>query len=338
MRILIATDAWTPQINGVVRTMTTIVASLRSRGHQVHVVGPDSFLSVPCPGYPEIPLAVCPGPQFGRIAGSFHPQAIHIVTEGPVGWAAWRWARRRRLPFTTSYHTRFPEYIQTRLGMGAGPAYAILRHFHNAAGATLVATASLQEDLKKHGFTGLAPWTRGVDLTRFSPEPRRDWKAERGISGPVFINVGRVSIEKNIDAFLSLDLPGTKIVVGDGPHLPFLKKTFPKTIFTGRLQDDELSSAYAGGDVFVFPSLTDTFGLVVLEALACGTPVAAFDVTGPRDILASAQGNVGTAGTDLREACLSALTARRKACRAHAERFTWDVCTDMFENTLIPFG
>lgn len=337
MRLLIVTDAWLPQVNGVVRTMTTVIAKLRAQEHDVEVVHPGLFPNMPCPTYPEIRLAFCPTSRFARIAQDFGPQALHIVTEGPLGWVAWRWARRNNLPFTTSYHTRFPEYVEARIGFGARPAYAVLRRFHNAAEATLVATASLRDDLARRGFTRLAPWTRGVDLRRFSPSPRRDWKTELGITGPVFLHVGRLAVEKNIEAFLALDLPGTRVVVGDGPHRATLERRFPDAIFTGRLEDSALASAYAGGDVFVFPSLTDTFGLVLLEALACGTPVAAFDVTGPRDILADAAGPIGAADPDLRQACLTALRADRQACRAHAERFTWEACVDMFAGTLVRF-
>ncbi|GBQ87091.1 glycosyltransferase [Acetobacter nitrogenifigens DSM 23921 = NBRC 105050] len=336
LRILVATDAWKPQVNGVVRTMTTVIDGLRARGHEVEVLGPDRFRSVPCPTYPEIRLAVWPGPGFDRMARAFRPQALHIVTEGPIGWAAWRWARKQGMPFTTSYHTRFPEYVQARAKIGLGLSYAVLRRFHNAAEATLVATESLREDLAARGFTRLKPWTRGVDLARFSPEPRRDWKTELGVQGPVFVHVGRIAVEKNIEAFLSLDLPGSKVVVGDGPQRAALQHRFPEAFFTGRLSEGALAAAYAGGDVFVFPSLTDTFGLVLLESLACGTPVAAYDVTGPRDILAGTGGRVGTVGADLRAACLAALNADRGACRAHAERFTWEACTEMFEKALSP--
>lgn len=337
LRILIATDAWTPQVNGVVRTMTTIVNMLRAKGHEVEVIGPDRFRTIPCPSYPEIPLALNPGGRFGKLVKAFRPNVLHIVTEGPVGWAAWRWARKHGVPFTTSYHTRFPEYVQARLGWGLNPAYALLRRFHNQSQGTLAATNSLREDLSARGFTRLVPWTRGVDLARFTPELRRDWKTELGVSGPVFIHVGRLAVEKNIEAFLSLDLPGTKVVVGDGPHRALLEKNFPHAIFTGRLEEGALAAAYAGGDVFVFPSLTDTFGLVVLEALACGTPVAAYNVTGPKDILADADGCVGAVNHDLRTACMLALNGDRAACRAHAERFTWEACADMFENTLVSF-
>ncbi|GAN55436.1 glycosyltransferase family 4 protein [Tanticharoenia sakaeratensis] len=337
MRILIATDAWLPQVNGVVRTMSTVVDGLRARGHEVEVVGPDRFHTVPCPTYPEIRLATWPGPTFARIVKAFRPQVLHIVTEAPIGWAAWRWARRRGLPFTTSYHTRFPEYVQARLKFGIGPCHEILKRFHNAGEATLVATASLRDDLAARGFTKLTPWTRGVDLERFSPTHRHDWTKAFNVPGPVFINVGRVAVEKNIEAFLSLDLPGTKIVVGDGPQRAALQRRFPDTIFTGRLQDRDLASAFAGGDVFVFPSLTDTFGLVLLESLACGTPVAGFDVTGPRDIVGKGGARIGAVGSDLRAACLAALKADRAACRPYAEQYTWAACIDMFENVLRPF-
>lgn len=336
-RILIATDAWHPQVNGVVRTMSIVVEELRKRGHEVRVVGPDQFHTVPCPTYPEIRLATRPGGKFAQIMREFRPEVLHIVTEGPIGWAAWRWARKKGVPFTTSYHTRFPEYVQARIKFGLNLSYRLLRHFHNAASATLVATASLREDLEGRGFTRLSPWTRGVNLERFAPEPRCDWQARLGASGPIFLYVGRVAVEKNIEAFLSLDLPGTKVVVGDGPQRPALEQKFPQAFFTGRLDEAELSAAYAGGDVFVFPSVTDTFGLVLLEALASGTPCAAYDVTGPRDILAGTEGRIGSVGPDLKAACLAALKADRAECRKHAEGFTWEACTDLFEDVLQPF-
>ncbi|MGI4797712.1 MAG: glycosyltransferase, partial [Janthinobacterium lividum] len=227
-------------------------------------------------------------------------------------------------------------YIQARTGLPTGLAYAFLRRFHNDAAATLVATASLQDELSSRGFTRLSRWSRGVDLSRFTPEPRRDWVAEHGVTRPVFLYVGRIAVEKNIEAFLSLDLPGSKIVVGGGPQLARLKARYPDVIFTGPFSEAELAAAYAGGDVFVFPSLTDTFGLVVLEALAAGVPVAAHDVTGPRDILADATGPVGAVSPDLRAAALTALRGDRAACRAHAERFSWGACAETFLAFLTP--
>lgn len=336
-RILIATDAWLPQVNGVVRTMTTVIDALRRRGHDVRLVHPGDFRSVPCPGYREIRLAYDAACRFAGLADDFDPEIVHIVTEGPVGMAAKRWAKKRGYPFTTSYHTRFPEYLHKRTRFPLALSYAMLRRFHNASVGTMAATKTLMDDLTGRGFKRIIPWTRGVDIGRFSPAPRRDLAEERGLARPIWMNVGRVAIEKNIDTFLALDLPGTKVIVGDGPHLAHLKATFPEAVFLGRLDDKDLGRTYAAADVFVFPSLTDTFGLVILEALASGVPVAAYDVMGPRDILAGVEGTVGAINRDLRTACLEALGADRAACRAHAERFTWEACIDMFENALVPF-
>ena len=337
-RILIVSDAWRPQVNGVVRTLATVADELRALGHHVEVVGPDRFRTIPCPTYPDIRLSILPKRPLARIIEAFAPDHLHVATEGPLGLAARSWAKRRRFSFTSSFHTRFPEYIHARTGIPVGIAYAFLRRFHNDASATLIATKSLQEDLAARGFTRLVRWSRGVDLSRFNPEPRRDWAAEYGVARPIFLYVGRIAVEKNIDAFLELDLPGSKIVVGGGPQLAALKARFPDVVFTGPFSEAELAAAYAGGDVFVFPSRTDTFGLVVLEALACGVPVAAYDVTGPKDILADASGHVGAFGPDLRSAALAALDADRSDCRAHAERFTWAACAAIFLSALVPLS
>jgi glycosyltransferase involved in cell wall biosynthesis len=335
-RILIVSDAWKPQVNGVVRTLSTVANELRELGHVVEIAGPDRFRTIPCPTYPDIRLAIAPKRRLSRLIESFAPDAMHVATEGPLGWAARGWARRHGARFTTSFHTRFPEYIQARTGLPPGIAYAVMRRFHDSGSGTLVATASLRADLQRRGFQQIRPWTRGVDLDRFRPEPRRDWKAEYNLSGPVFLYVGRVAVEKNIEAFLDLELPGSKIVVGDGPQRPSLTARYPGVVFTGPFKEAELAAAFAGADAFVFPSRTDTFGLVVLEALACGVPVAAFDVTGPKDILADAAGRVGSAQSDLRAAALAALEGDRAACRAHAERFSWRVCAEMFRDNLVP--
>ena len=302
-RILIVSDAWMPQVNGVVRTLCTVAAELRAMGHVVEVIGPDRFRTIPCPTYPDIRLSLLPGRRLARMIAQFRPDALHIATEGPLGMAARRWAIGRGQPFTTSFHTRFAEYIQARIGLPVWIPYWFLRRFHNAGSGTLVATQSLHEALSQRGFTRLKRWSRGVDLERFQPQPRQDW----GVPGPVFLYVGRIAVEKNIEAFLDLDLPGSKVVVGGGPRLAALKTAYPGVTFTGPRSEDGLARAYAGGDVFVFPSRTDTFGLVVLEALACGVPVAAYDVMGPRDILRGASGPVGAVGCDL---------ARRLPCGA----------------------
>lgn len=331
---MIVTDAWRPQVNGVVRTLETVAGELAAMGHAVDVVGPDRFPTIPCPTYPDIRLSLFPGRRLNRIIEDAAPDALHIATEGPLGLAARAWARRRGCAFTTAFHTRFPEYVQARTGVPPGLLYAWLRRFHNAGQGVMVATASLRDELAGRGFRRIRAWSRGVDLAQFRPLPAADF----GLARPVFAYVGRVAVEKNIRAFLDLDLPGSKLVVGGGPQLAALKRGYPAVHFTGPKFGAELAAAYAGADVFVFPSLTDTFGLVLLEALACGTPVAAFDVTGPRDVLAGADGPIGAVGGDLREAALAALQGDRAACRAHAERFSWRGCAETFLSHLVPLG
>ncbi len=327
---MIVTDAWQPQVNGVVRTLATLAETLRRAGHVVEIVGPDRFTTLPCPTYPDIRLALLPERRLERLIDAFEPDALHVATEGPLGRAAAHIAKRRRLAFTTAYHTRFPEYVQARIGLPTRYAYAMLRRFHAAGAGMFVATESLRAELAGRGFSRSILWSRGVDCTQFTPRltPRAD--------APCFLYVGRVAVEKNIRAFLDLDLPGTKRVVGDGPQLPELRRDYPDVVFTGALHGAALSAAYADADVFVFPSVTDTFGLVLLEALACGTPVAAFPVTGPRDVLANAEGKIGALDDDLRRAALMALQADRAACRAHAERFSWEACAATFVAALVP--
>jgi glycosyltransferase involved in cell wall biosynthesis len=333
-RILIVTDAWLPQVNGVVRTLTTMVAELRAMGHIVEVIGPDRFRTIPCPTYGDIPLSLLPRRSLARMIEAFQPEALHIATEGPLGIAARSWARRAHLAFTTAFHTRFAEYVKARTGFPVRPVYAWMRRFHGAGHGTMVATQSLREELAARGFRNIRPWSRGVDLDLFRPEPREQWNLKR----PVFIYVGRVAVEKNIGAFLELDLPGSKVVVGGGPSVSRLKRDFPNVLFTGPRYGEALARAYAGADVFVFTSLTDTFGLVLLEALACGTPVAAFPVTGPIDVLANAHCKIGAVNKDLRMAALAALSADRAACRAHAEQYSWRTCAEMFLSHLVPLA
>lgn len=338
MRVLIVSDAWHPQVNGVVRTLDMLAGLLRGRGYQVEVIGPDRFRAVPMPGYASIRLAVMPGRGLAPLVDAFRPDALHIATEGPLGSAARRLALARGWRFTTSFHTRFAEYLHARTRVPMRLSYAWLRRFHGAAAATLVATQSLREELAAKGFRNLRPWTRGVDLGHFRPEPREHWPFPR----PVFLNVGRVAVEKNLAAFLALDLPGSKVVVGDGPQRAALERRFTSANsgahFVGERQGAPLARAYAGADAFVFPSRTDTFGLVLLESLACGTPVAAYPVTGPKDVLenAPAGARVGALGEDLRAAALRAVGADRAACRAYAERFSWEACADGFVATLVP--
>jgi glycosyltransferase involved in cell wall biosynthesis len=330
---MIVTDAWTPQVNGVVRTMTTVVNELREMGHVVEVVGPDRFRTIPCPTYPDIRLSLLPQRQLVRLIEAFDPDAMHVVTEGPLGLAARGWAKKKGYAFTTAFHTRFAEYIQARTGLPVGPIYAWMRNFHGTGSGTMVATASLRDELSRRGFRNIRAWTRGVDLDLFKPEPR---EAFPDLPRPIFIYIGRVAVEKNIGAFLDLDLPGSKVVVGGGPQLAALERDYPKVTFTGPRFGEALARSYAGADVFVFPSLTDTFGLVILEALACGTPVAAYPVTGPNDVLSGAAGKVGAVNADLRLAALEALDADRAACRGHAERFSWRACAELFLSHLVP--
>ncbi len=279
VRVLIVSDAWEPQVNGVVRTMRAVVNELRAAGHVVDVIGPDRFLTVPCPSYPSIRLAAMPRRRLSGMIRQFAPDALHISTEGPLGLAARSWAMRNRIQFTTAFHTRFPEYVQARIGLSPRLIYAALRRFHKPAHGTLVATGSLRRELVARGFSDVRAWSRGVDLDLFHPRPREPWEL-KGSKRPVFLYAGRIAVEKNIRAFLDLDLPGSKVVVGDGPQLSSLRGNYPDVHFTGVRHGAALARAYAGADVFVFPSLTDTFGLVLLEALACGTPIAAYPVTG----------------------------------------------------------
>jgi glycosyltransferase involved in cell wall biosynthesis len=332
MRILIVSDAWHPQVNGVVRTLSMVAAELRSMEHEVEVLGPDRFATIGMPTYRTIKLALLPGRRLAAMIEAFRPEALHVATEGPLGWAARRWAIGRGVPFSTSFHTRFPEYLHARTRIPLGIGYALLRRFHNRGGATLVAAGSLRRELVRRGFARVRPWTRGVDLVRFCPDPGDPFA---GLARPVFLYVGRIAIEKNLEAFLRLDLPGTKVLVGDGPQRDALQRAHPDARFVGERHGVVLTQSYAAADVFVFPSLTDTFGLVLLESLACGTPIAAHPVTGPADILEDAPAGVGALDADLGAAALRALSGDRAACRRHAERFSWRACAETFLANLL---
>jgi glycosyltransferase involved in cell wall biosynthesis len=337
-RILIVSDAWHPQVNGVVRTLDTVSRELRRAGDVVEVIGPDRFTSIPTPGYAEIRLALAPKRALARMAASFAPDAVHVATEGPLGWAMRAICWQRGWRFTTSFHTRFAEYLHARTRIPTAWSWALLRSFHAAAAGTFCATPSMARELEARGFARVMPWSRGVDLARFRPSAADHGEPDawETLPRPIFLCAGRVAVEKNIEAFLALDLPGSKVVVGDGPQRAALMRRFPQAHFTGWRENGALARAYAQADVFVFPSLTDTFGLVLLEALASGTPVAAFPVTGPLDVVGDAP--VGALDQDLRAACLRALAADRGLCRAHAERFSWAACARRFRDSLVPVG
>ncbi len=324
MRILIATDAWSPQVNGVVRTLKATVAQLRASGEEVEVVEPGQFRTIACPTYPEIRLSVRPYRALLQRVDAFAPDVLHVATEGPLGLAARRIAQRMGVPLTTAYHTRFPEYVKARFGVPLAWTYAYLRWFHGAARVTLVPTPVVRADLAARGFARLALWSRGVDTGIFHPREGRRLEG----TPPIFLYVGRVAVEKNVEAFLRLDLPGTKWVVGEGPDLERIRRAYPEARFLGVLTQDRLAEVYSGADVFVFPSRTDTFGLVLIEALACGCPVAAYPVTGPLDVLGDAA--AGALDEDLRTACLAALRIPRHNAVTHARQYTWERATEQF--------
>lgn len=318
MRILIATDAWHPQVNGVVRTLTSLARSAEALGCGISFLTPDGFPSLGVPTYPGLRVALPHRRGISDRIEAASPDAIHIATEGPIGWAVRAYCRRRNLAFTTSYTTRFPEYIAVRTIIPSWLSYAVLRHFHATAATTMVATASLKRELAARGFGRLGAWTRGVDTELFNPNS----PAALDLPRPIFMTVGRVAIEKNLEAFLCLNLPGSKVVVGDGPQRADLERRYPKVRFVGEKIGQELASYLAAADVFVFPSLTDTFGVVQLEALACGTPVAAFPVMGPVDVIGDHP--IGALDQNLRSACIRALSVPRELCRSFALERSWE--------------
>lgn len=342
MKLALVTDAWTPQVNGVVRALTETVARLRRRGMEVESLTPEGFRTLPCPTYPEIRLALGCGPRVARRLSDFDPDAVHIATEGPIGWAARRWCLRHGLPFTTSFHTRFPDYVAVRTGLPADWFWPLIRRFHAPAAGTFAVTPALCSELTERGLANVCRWPLGVDLSCFSAEQRPD-PLLSALPRPIHLSVGRVAVEKNLDAFLSLTLPGSKVVVGDGPALAELRERYPEAVFTGPLHGAELAAAYAAADVFVFPSRTDTFGLVNIEALACGLPIAAFPVAGPQDILGPSScgthggwERIGAMDEDLGRAIELALTADRQACVDEAQYYDWERCTDAFVSALVP--
>jgi len=328
MQLVIVSDAWLPQVNGVVRTLERVSGELIALGDSVEVIGPDRFNNFAMPGYADIRLAFWPRAALRRILDKAKPKAMHIATEGPLGIAARSICAERGWRFTTSFHTRFAEYITARTGIPPHMIWALLRRFHNAGAGTFAATPTLREELAYRGFQHILPWTRGVDLALFQDGARDAWA---GLPRPVFLYAGRVAVEKNISAFLDLELPGTKVVVGDGPQRASLQAHYPSVHFAGWRHGEQLGHAYRGGDVMVFPSRTDTFGLVLLEAMACGTPIAAFPVMGPRDVV----GPGGVLDEDLRRACLAALDVPRHIARGQAERFSWHACAAAFREQLV---
>lgn len=330
MRLLVATDAWHPQVNGVVRSLQETARALEGLGVETEFLTPERFRTVPLPSYPEIRLALATSREVARILARGRVDSIHIATEGPIGIATRAACLRLGLAFTTSYHTRFPEYLRARAPVPLGWSYAWLRRFHNAASVTMTSTATLRDELGGRGFRDLAIWSRGVDTELFRP---RETPAGEG-TPPTFLYVGRLAPEKNIGAFLALDLPGRKIVVGDGPDRARLEAQFPDAAFLGVRTGPDLARIYAEADVFVFPSLTDTYGIVLLEALACGVPVAAFDVAGPKDVLQAA--GVGVLGPDLRAAALAALRIPRGRCRDFALARSWQTSAREFLANLAP--
>ena len=332
MKVLIVTDAWSPQVNGVVTVLRMIANAMHRRGHMVEFLSPIEFRSVPCPTYPEIRLSVLPYRRVKARIESLAPDALHIATEGPLGLAARRYCMQRRIPFTTAYHTRFPEYVHARVRLPVAITYHWLRNFHRHSRALMVPAPGVRRDLQRWGFLNTVPWSHGVDTEIFTPGDRDSLNTAR----PIFLYVGRVAVEKNIEAFLKLNLPGSKWVVGEGPLRARLERNYPHVNFAGIQPVEKLVSFYQAADAFVFPSLTDTFGLVLLEALACGTPVAAFPVAGPIDVIGNSP--VGVLDWNLQSACLRALEISRQEARRYAEGFTWDHSAQQFESYLAPIG
>ncbi|MAP94721.1 MAG: alpha-mannosyltransferase [Ponticaulis sp.] len=336
MKIMLITDAWHPQVNGVVRTLNRVIEESEEMGHVFEVVSPnDGFKTIPLPTYNEIQLAIGARKQIEERFHAFEPEAVHIATEGTLGMAGRSMCLKNKMPFTTSYHTRFPEYISARFPVPVGVGYSFMKWFHRYSGHIMVATPSMREELESRGFGNVVAWSRGVDTELFHPSKRETMlDPYEGLERPIYLNVGRVAVEKNIEAFVELDLPGTKVVVGDGPQREELEKKYPNVRFLGAKFGDELAACFAHSDVFVFPSLTDTFGLVILEAMATGTPVAGYEVPGPKDLIPGS--NAGAISNDLREAALACLDMDRTVCRTYAEGYSWRACAETFIENLEP--
>jgi glycosyltransferase involved in cell wall biosynthesis len=331
MRIALVTDAWFPQVNGVVRTWSHVRDECEAMGHEMLVIRPEQFRTFPLPRYPEIRLPWWPGPKMRRMLDEFEPEVIHIPTEGTLGLAGRRYCLRRTLPFTTSYHTQYAQYVKKYLRVPERFTYGLLRWFHGPAARTLVPTRSIRDELDAQRFRNLIVWTRGVDTELFKPYGKELFN---GLPRPVFGYIGRVAVEKNLDAFLSADLPGSKVVVGDGPAKASMKRRYPDVHFPGFKHGEELARHYAACDVFVFPSRTDTFGVVLLESMACGVPVAAYPVAGPRDVVRD--GVTGVLNEDIAVAARAALELDPEACREYALEFSWRRCAQMFLDATEP--
>ena len=332
MRIAILTDAWFPQVNGVVRTLNKTIELLKADGHDVLCINPQMFRTFPMPTYPDIRIAILPWRGVKNALDEYQPDAIHLATEGTIGWAGRRWCLRRQRPYTTAYHTRFPEYLRLRAPIPLSLSYAFMRRFHGKAIRTMVATRSMEKSLTERGFRNLVRWSRGVDLLRFQPAAQDIYDLPR----PVMLHLGRVAPEKNIDAFLALDMPGSKVVIGDGPAREELEKRYPEAHFLGYKENGDLARHLASADVLVFPSRTDTFGLVMLEAMASGVPVAGYPVEGPLDVVQN--GHNGWIDEDLGIAVEQALKADREECRRFAEQYSWEACAQQFLDNLQPLS
>lgn len=337
MKIALITDAWQPQVNGVVTTLVELVRALGAAGHEVHVIHPGQFRTRPCPGYAGIDLAVRPARQMAQQLDALQPQAVHIATEGPLGWAARAHCRKRGWRFTTAFHTKFPEILYAALKVPLSWGYALFRHFHKPSAGVMVPTHGVLRMLEKRGFRNLRTWTHGVDTTLFQMHEQPQVYEPMGVlPRPVALFVGRVSYEKNIEAFLQLDFPGTKVVCGVGPLEAQLRERFPGVRWLGLLPRDELARVYAAADLFVFPSRSETFGLVMLEAMATGTPVAAYPVDGPLEVLGQPDCLGGALNEDLQQACFATLAVPRHEARTRALQFSWAEATRLFTSHLVP--
>jgi 1,2-diacylglycerol 3-alpha-glucosyltransferase/glucuronosyltransferase len=335
LHILIVTDAWHPQVNGVVRVLDTLRTRLMDRGFEVTVISPNDFITIPCPGYAEIPLALFPQRKIRARLKRMRPDVIHIATEGPVGWAMRKICLKKGLPFTTAYHTKFPQYVHERAPISLERLYGLMRKFHGPSECVFAPSHTVAEELESFNFKNVFKWSHGVDTDSFSPQEKDFFDLPR----PIHMYIGRIAVEKNLPAFLDLDLPGSKVVVGPGPMREELMEKYPDVLFHLSYSDRELALCYSAADVFVFPSLTDTFGLVMAESLACGVPIAAFPVSGPLDVFGqkgACDMSFGALHEDLGEAVKLAYNKSPQACRSHAMNFSWKQVVDEFLDKIVP--